>query len=76
MKLIEELCNELEVSNLSQLHSMFYKYFYKKITEVNELKVIIDAPDKEIDLMLNKLYDLTFDEVLYRKGEVNWLLTI
>lgn len=39
-------------------------YFKEKKAEAQELKAKIDATDNEIDLMVYKLYDMTYDEVL------------
>jgi len=39
-------------------------YFNEKKAEAQELKSKIDTTDNEIDLMVYKLYDLTYDEVL------------
>ena len=39
-------------------------YFNEKKAEAQELKSKIDATDNEIDHLVYKLYDLTYDEVL------------
>ncbi len=39
-------------------------YYNERKTEAQELKAKIDATDNEIDLMVYKLYDLTYEEVL------------
>ena len=46
-------------------------YFNEKKAEAQELKSKIDETDNEIDLMVYKLYDLTYDEVLIVDPEIS-----
>ena len=60
---IAELKKKKVVLSLSE-EAEWMSYFNEKKTEAQELKSKIDATDNEIDLMVYKLYDLTYDEVL------------
>ena len=60
---IAELKKKKVVLSLSE-EAEWMSYFNEKKAEAQELKSKIDATDNEIDLMVYKLYDLTYDEVL------------
>jgi hypothetical protein len=60
---IAELKKKKVVLSLSE-EAEWMSYFNEKKAEAQELKAKIDATDNEIDLMVYKLYDLTYDEVL------------
>jgi type I restriction-modification system DNA methylase subunit len=58
-----ELKKKKVVLSLSD-EAEWMSYFNEKKAEAQELKSKIDATDNEIDLMVYRLYDLTYDEVL------------
>ncbi|MCB0703585.1 MAG: N-6 DNA methylase, partial [Ignavibacteriae bacterium] len=60
---IAELKKKKVVLTLSE-EAEWMSYFNEKKAEAQELKAKIEATDNEIDLMVYKLYDLTYDEVL------------
>lgn len=60
---LAELKKKKVVLTISE-EAEWMSYFNEKKTEAQELKAKIDATDNEIDLMVYKLYDLTYDEVL------------
>ena len=60
---IAELKKKKVVLTLSE-ESEWMSYFNEKKAEAQELKAKIEATDNEIDLMVYKLYGLTYDEVL------------
>lgn len=60
---IAELKKKKVVLSLSE-EAEWMSYFNEKKAEAKELKSKIDATDNEIDLLVYKLYDLTYDEVL------------
>jgi hypothetical protein len=60
---IAELKKKKVVLSLSE-EAEWMSYFNEKKTEAHELKAKIDKTDNEIDLLVYKLYDLTYDEVL------------
>lgn len=63
-----ELMKKKVVLSLSE-EAEWMGYFNEKKAEVPELKIKIDATDDEIDLMVYKLYDLTYDVVLIVEPE-------
>ncbi len=64
---IKELAKKKVKLSLSQ-ESEWEDYFLQESKKAQELKTKIDATDKEIDLMVYKLYDLTDEEIKIVEG--------